>query len=42
MPLTTKMFNWHDKEFRLADEIYVAVVLGLTLFMIAGAVVLSF
>jgi len=42
MPLTTRIFNWHDKEFRLADEIYVAVVVGLTVLMVIGAFVFTF
>ncbi len=40
MPLSTRMFDWHDKEFRLADEIYIAVVSVLTIAMIVGAVIL--
>jgi len=36
------MFNWRDKEFRVADEIYVAVVAGLSILMVVGAVVLTF
>ena len=42
MPLTTRMFNWHDKEFKLADEIYVAVVVTLTALMVIGAFFLTF
>lgn len=42
MPLTTRIFNWHDKEFRHADEVYIAVVGVLTVVMILGAIVLSF
>lgn len=36
MPLVTRMFNWHDKEFRRADEVYLAVIAILTLAMIIG------
>lgn len=42
MPLTTRMFNWHDKEFKVADEIYVAVVAGLSILMVVGFFVLAF
>lgn len=42
MPLTTRIFNWHDKEFKVADEIYVAVVVGLTVLMVVGAFMLTF
>lgn len=42
MPFETKMFDWHDKEFRHADEVYIAVVLALTIAMIVGFFVLSF
>lgn len=41
MPLATKMFDWKDKEFRHADEVYVAVVAVLTLVMLLGAAMLS-
>jgi len=30
------MFNWHDAEFRHADEVYLAVIGILTLVMIIG------
>lgn len=40
MPLTTRMFNWHDKEFRLADEVFVGIVVALTALMVAGAFIL--
>lgn len=36
MPLATRMFDWHDDEFRHADEVYIAVVVVLTLAMIIG------
>jgi len=36
MPLSTKMFDWHDDEFRRADEVYLAVISILTLAMIIG------
>lgn len=36
MPLVTKMFDWHDKEFRHADEVYIAVVALLTIAMLLG------
>lgn len=36
MPLSTRMFNWHDPEFRRADEVYLAVIIALTLAMIIG------
>jgi hypothetical protein len=42
MPLTTRIFNWHDGEFRLADEIYVAVAVGLTALMIIGFFMFTF
>lgn len=41
MPLVTKIFDWKDKEFRHADEVYLAVVAALTLFMLVGALVLT-
>lgn len=41
MPLVTKMFDWKDKEFRHADEIYIAVVAALTIVMLLGAALLS-
>ena len=42
MGLSTKMFDWKDKEFRRADEIYIAVVGILTVAMIVGAMLLGF
>lgn len=36
MPLATRIFNWHDQEFRRADEVYLAVIGILTLAMIIG------
>lgn len=36
MPYATRMFNWHDEEFRHADEVYLAVIGILTLAMIIG------
>lgn len=42
MPLTTRMFNWHDKEFRRADEVYIAVIAALTIGMLIGAMVIKF
>lgn len=41
MPLETKMFDWHDKEFRHADEVYIAVVAAITIAMLLGFVMLS-
>jgi hypothetical protein len=41
MALSTKMFDWRDKEIRHADEIYIAVVSALTLAMIVGFVLLG-
>jgi hypothetical protein len=35
------MFDWKDKEFRHADEVYIAVVAALTIVMLLGAVILS-
>lgn len=40
MPLATKMFDWKDKEFRHADEVYLAVVAALTIAMLLGFVML--
>ncbi len=42
MPLSTKMFDWRDKEIRHADEVYIAIVTVLTLAMVVGAVLLGF
>lgn len=42
MPYSTKMFDWHDKEFRHADEVYVAVIVILTLAMIIGSFFIRF
>lgn len=42
MPLETRMFNWKDKEFRHADEVYLGVVAALTLAMLLGFVVVWF
>lgn len=39
MPLETKMFDWKDKEFRHADEVYIAVVAAITIAMLVGFVV---
>ncbi|CAG1065513.1 hypothetical protein BAC1_01096 [uncultured bacterium] len=36
MPYSTRMFDWHDPEFRHADEVYLAIVIALTLAMIIG------
>ena len=36
MPLVTKIFDWHDPEFRHADEVYLVVVAILVLLMILG------
>ncbi len=42
MPLATRIFNWHDREFRHADEVYLAVVIALTLAMVIGFLVFNF
>lgn len=42
MPYSTKMFDWHDQEFRHADEVYLAVIAILTLAMIIGYFFVSF
>lgn len=39
--LEKKMFDWKDKEFRHADEVYLAVVAALTIVMLLGAALLS-
>ncbi|CAG1065066.1 hypothetical protein BAC1_00643 [uncultured bacterium] len=41
MPLATRIFDWKDKEFRHADEVYLAVVAALTIVMLLGAALLS-
>lgn len=41
MPLETKIFDWKDKEFRYADEVYIAVVAVLTIVMLLGAALLA-
>lgn len=41
MPLATKIFDWKDKEFRHADEVYIAVVAVITIAMLLGAALLS-
>jgi len=40
MPFVTRMFDWKDKEFRHADEVYIAVVAALTIVMLVGGAVL--
>ena len=40
MPLVTKIFDLKDKEFRHADEIYLAVVAVLVLTMLLGFAVI--
>lgn len=42
MPFETRMFNWHDSEFRHADEVYLAVIIALTLIMIIGFLTFNF
>lgn len=42
MPFVTKMFDWRDREFRRADEVFVAVVAVLTIAMLVGYVVYWF
>lgn len=40
MPLATKIFDLKDKEFRHADEVYLAVVIVLALAMVLGFVLM--
>ncbi len=40
MPFATKIFDWKDKEFRHADEVYLAVVAALVLTMLLGFLVI--
>ncbi len=42
MPLATKMFDWKDREVRRADEVYIAVVVVLTIAMLLGALFAGF